>query len=81
METTRFKVYRHSTRPHFRLVLPEGALFPNEEGAVESDWTFITTKSENEMTEREKSVVAERGYSLTKIGIEFREMEGSAPRK
>jgi len=68
--TYRFHVHR--ANPAYRLVIAEGASFP--EAATEADWRFTLARDRADTAPDVAKMVDQTGYCLFKIGLSFDEI-------
>lgn len=70
-----FRIYQHSKKPDYRLIIPAASTLPSE--AKEENWNVAKTV-EKVSLEAEKNIKS-RGYRLYKSVATFKEIEGTKP--
>ena len=67
-----YRFHVHRTKPAYRLVIAEGAPFP--EIARPEDWRFTLARERSDTAPDVAKLVDETGYCLFKIGLSFDEI-------
>lgn len=70
-----YRFFRHRMYPQFRMVLKEPAPFPPE--TTEAEWELTRIREKDDVNPDVRTEIAEKGYSLFKIGISIEEIPGS----
>jgi hypothetical protein len=74
----RYRFYIHAAKPAFRLVLRDGDPFPPDTAA--DQWTHSRDRDEADVNADVRREIAEKGYSLFKLGVSFGEVEEAIAR-
>jgi hypothetical protein len=75
MAGEQYQVYKHKQKPRYELVLRKGDPFPEE--SKEADWSLKGSFPEAQFRDETRQEVLQKGYSLTRWDITFRELSGS----